>query len=488
MQLRTYQYQGISDLRERLRAKHTRIILCMPTGAGKTLSFGHIIKRTLARDLFAKALILTDRIELMTQTGGTLRMIDLNYGFIRSGKPIDFSRRCWVGMVETFYRRLLKQPDLLQKLGEIKVVIFDESHKAVFRKVAALLPKDIIIIGATATPISSSKKDPLKNLFTDIVLPVRIGDLIQQGYLVGSRVFGPIQEGMDKALKSKGGEFTEESQMIYFSDMSARYSGVVENYLEFAHGKKALVFCVNIRHVELTTALFREAGIDARAVHSLTPTWQRNEIMADYAARKFPVLLNCGILTTGFDDPAIECIIIYRATKSLPLYFQMCGRGSRPDGPGKKHFTIIDHGNNFIRHGFWQQDCDWKAIFQSPPKHKPRPAPVKKCPDCQAIIGASAQICPYCGTRQSVQKKPEKKAQFALIDPGRLAILEALPLNEMSIKDLSDYAFLKKYKPTWVLRQLRLRPGDYEIMAAQFAKIRGYKPGWVWAMQKFARA
>ena len=77
------------------------------------------------------------------------------------------------------------------------------------------------------------------------------------------------------------------------------------------------------------------------------------------------ILTSVGILTTGFDEPTVETIIINRATKSLTLYFQMIGRGSRLL-PNKKEFTIIDLGNNAARFGLWDAPVDWQHIFKSP--------------------------------------------------------------------------------------------------------------------------
>jgi type I site-specific restriction endonuclease len=77
------------------------------------------------------------------------------------------------------------------------------------------------------------------------------------------------------------------------------------------------------------------------------------------------VLTSVGILTTGFDEPAVESIILNRATRSLTLYFQMIGRGSRVI-PGKDSFNVIDLGNNLARFGRWDEEIDWQAIFRSP--------------------------------------------------------------------------------------------------------------------------
>jgi type I site-specific restriction endonuclease len=77
------------------------------------------------------------------------------------------------------------------------------------------------------------------------------------------------------------------------------------------------------------------------------------------------ILTSVGILTTGFDEPTVETIILNRATRSLTLYHQMIGRGSRRL-PNKSEFKIIDLGNNVRRFGYWQDYINWHDAFRFP--------------------------------------------------------------------------------------------------------------------------
>src|SRR5690625_5481532 len=85
---------------------------------------------------------------------------------------------------------------------------------------------------------------------------------------------------------------------------------------------------------------------------------ERKEVLDWFDCTDDAALCNCSVLTTGFDQPDIETIILYRATTSLPLFLQMCGRGSRIH-PGKKHFNILDFGENINRLGFWEEPRTW---------------------------------------------------------------------------------------------------------------------------------
>jgi type I site-specific restriction endonuclease len=110
---------------------------------------------------------------------------------------------------------------------------------------------------------------------------------------------------------------------------------------------------------------FREAGFPIRHLDNTSSSEERKEILTWFKKTPDAVLTSVGILTTGFDEPTVETIILNRATKSLTLYFQMIGRGSRKL-PNKSDFTVIDLGNNAARFGLWNEPVDWQHIFKSP--------------------------------------------------------------------------------------------------------------------------
>jgi len=110
---------------------------------------------------------------------------------------------------------------------------------------------------------------------------------------------------------------------------------------------------------------FREAGYPIRHLNNTSSNEERKEILQWFKHTKDAILTSVGILTTGFDEPTVETIILNRATKSLTLYFQMIGRGSRRL-PNKDEFTVIDLGNNAARFGLWSEPVNWQHIFKSP--------------------------------------------------------------------------------------------------------------------------
>jgi type I site-specific restriction endonuclease len=136
-------------------------------------------------------------------------------------------------------------------------------------------------------------------------------------------------------------------------------------YTEKSLGKKTLIFNNGIHTSLYVYDSFKNAGYNIRHLDNTTTAEERKDILSWFKKTPDAILTSVGILTTGFDEPTVESIILNRATKSLTLYFQMIGRGSRRL-PNKDSFNIIDLGNNALRFGLWNNPVDWQHIFKSP--------------------------------------------------------------------------------------------------------------------------
>jgi superfamily II DNA or RNA helicase len=424
MELRPYQVDAIGELRS-VFEKASRVILTLPTGAGKTVVFTELVNQALQKDLFARALILTDRVELLGQAGGTLGKSGIPWSPIKPKMEPDLRTRCHVAMVETFARRAERYADLMQTYD---IIIIDEAHRGNFKKLFQYFPEKCLVVGATATPVASDRKDPLKNYYGSIVCPIQIPELVEQGYLVPAVTYSAkIDRSM---LRVKMGEYTDESMMDMF-DKREVYDGVVNKYRQFANGRKAICFNVNIQHSQRMVTNFRHAGITAEHVDGTTPALIREQILADFKAGNFQVLCNVGIVTTGYDEPSVSCIIVNRVTKSTPLWLQMCGRGSRIHAAsGKKNFVLLDMGENYKELGMWEDYRDWKKEFYHPKKAGEGIAPTKTCPGCSAIVRAAETECPQCGFDfiGSKEVEEQREVEFELIKP------KVLPVGKPKVK------------------------------------------------------
>lgn len=491
MKLRPYQDEGVNGIKASFVNKHKNVIFCLPTGGGKTVCFTSIAKRTVEAS-GKKVLILTHRIELMQQATQSIMKNGMRVGFIiAGGSMLTRETKVIIGTVETYYRRLKRG----MEIDNLGLIIIDEAHRGEFKKIIDH-HSDVRIIGATATPISSTKKDPLKNYFSDIVVGTDIPELIKLGFLSTPTYFAVPLSFEITAKVTGSGDYREKD---LFNDFNKKvlYDGCVENYRIHAVGKKTIVFCVNIEHSEKTTEAFNNAGFSAKCVTSSTDDSERKAILRWFANSKDGVLVNCGILTTGYDEPTIECVILNRATKSLPLYLQMIGRGGRvvmdENGkPIKNTFSVIDMGDNLHTHGRWEMPRNWKNIFENPEKPKPPKdeddiSLIKFCPneECNKKLHISAKICDNCGHLFSKGSAEEPK--FALtkkVTPEEFAHLFDTPPEQMNVDELIIRAEMgnketgQKYKKGWILRQLKQKE-DSRAALEEYAQKMGYKKKWI---------
>jgi superfamily II DNA or RNA helicase len=284
-----------------------------------------------------------------------------------------------------------------------------------------------------------------------------------------------MQDNFDD-LEVKRGDYTEQSQYAHFNK-ARLYSGVVDKWKEYGNNQKTIVFNVNIEHAEKQTAEFNRAGVESYCITSKTKTKEREKILADFTAGAFQVLNNCGILTTGYDEPSIKVVIVNRKTKSLPLWLQCVGRGSRTY-PGKESFLLLDFGQNHNEHGLWSTERTW-TIEQPKKKKKEQAAPVKDCPGCGAMLYANTRLCPYCNMTMELKAiYNEKTGVMVEVLPSSI---KGRKLSSLSINELIKVQKLGEVKAAMVWRVVR----SHGVGAVkQYAKAAGYSNGWVYRQQK----
>jgi len=391
--LRQYQESGVKMLRNELKNGKKRLVMVAPTGAGKTVIFSFMAKSAVDRDY--KVLIVSDRSELLGQTDGTLAKFDMQAIEITAASKLkSLERPLYIGMVETLHRRLVgKHTSALYTkfLGNLNLIIFDECHKQAFNKIFPFIRNDTTVIGATATPHRSGNMTSLDEFYEGMVEICKVKELIETGYLCNPNYFGlPLDVSKVKLI---GGDY-DPGEIGELLTEHKVFDGVFQNYIKHTPGKKALIFSSSINSSVKLIEELTARGLPCKHLDSNMTAECRKSILSWFKRTKGALLSNVGILNTGFDQPDVEVIILYRATKSLPLFLQMVGRGSRTcDSIGKKEFFVLDFGNNVKTHGFWHEDREWSLIKKEKLQGV---APIKECPSCAALLATSVKICPYC--------------------------------------------------------------------------------------------
>jgi superfamily II DNA or RNA helicase len=416
-----------------------------------------------------RALVVTDRVEIMAQAGGAFSRIGLKPELIKAGSKPDLTLPCHVAMVETLSRRAEAYANFL---ASRTMIIFDEAHRAAFDKLFPYINPKSYVIGATATPHRQGAQSAMDEFYTDIVQTVDTPELIDLGFLAEADTYG-IEIDL-KGVKKVAGEYDPAALAQRYEERKV-YDGVIENYKRICPNTKALAFCSNIDSAVSLTTQLRGAGLNARHLDSTMSDELRRQVLQWFKVTPDAMLVSVGILTTGFDEPTIETIILYRATTSLPLFLQMIGRGSRTTDT-KKRFTILDFGNNVRTHNFWEAERVWSLAKKQ--KKKLEAAPVKECPKCHALLPVSSPKCKYCGHEFKRKQEEKPQGEFAelilLPKPQRLKQAQGLSLEQKArmckTKGVDGKPLIKW---AWVLHNLT------DIAEARyFIELMGFKRGW----------
>ena len=341
-------------------AEDYHLLYQLPTGGGKTVIFSEIVRQYLKHHN-KKVLVMTHRIELCKQTSTMLTEFNVHNKVVDSKANLedqeDYS--CFVAMVETLNNRLNEGK---LDISDIGLVIIDEAHYNSFTKLFKFFHKSFLL-GVTATPLSSNTNLPMTDNYDELIVGETIESLIENEFLSKAETFS-YNVGLTSLVVGANGDYTVKSSEDLYTN-NDMLSKLMHAYEERAKGKKTLIFNNGINTSLHVYDTFRAAGLPVAHLDNTHSKKERELILQWFKKTPDAILTSVSILTTGFDEPTVESIILNRATKSLTLYYQMIGRGSRIL-KNKSTFTVIDLGNNFHRFGPWGADLDWQKIFRSP--------------------------------------------------------------------------------------------------------------------------
>lgn len=345
----------------KLNGENFNLLYQLPTGGGKTVIFSEIARKYIEQ-WGKKVLILTHRIELSVQTSKQLDAIGVDNKVINSEVktvPDQENYSCFIAMVETLNNRLQDDENFIEGIG---LVIVDEAHYNSFRKIFQFY-QGCNILGVTATPLSSNRVLPLNDNYNKLLVGESISSLIECQYLANAETF-TYDVNLHGLKIGSNGDFTISSSDVVYGNYFMQEK-LLFAFEEIAVGTKTLIFNPGIETSIRVEETFKKRGFKTRHLDSTFSDKDRKKVLAWFKETPGAILSSVGILTTGFDEPTVETIILNRATRSLTLYHQMIGRGSRKL-PKKDIFKVIDLGNNVRRFGLWQDYINWQDAFRFP--------------------------------------------------------------------------------------------------------------------------
>ena len=314
-------------------------IIVLPTGAGKSLIIAGI-----AKELEKPVLIFQPRKEILEQNSEKLT----NYGIKHSVYSASLNSKRIGNITLATIGSVHKKPEIFQ---QFPYVLVDECHyvnakQGMYKKFLEVLPCKIL--GLTATPYrlaSNSWGSVLRFLtrtrpkvFHSVVYHVQIADLLRMGYLADLKYYNIEAVKVEQlALNSTGADYRDDSVKKHYKEIG--FADTLLNTVQRlvkAGRKHILVFT---RFTDEATNLVRSLDAPAAIVTAKTPKRERERIIARFKTGEIQTIANVGILTIGFDFPALDTIVLGRPTRSLALYYQMVGRGIRPF-PNKDGWVI----------------------------------------------------------------------------------------------------------------------------------------------------
>jgi DNA repair protein RadD len=366
-ELRSYQVDVLADVDRAVAAGQRHVLLVAPTGSGKTIVAGRLIRNTVDRG--QRVLIFAHRREIISQTSLKLLAEDIEHGIIQSGFPPHLHFPVQVATIQTLAARTRSRR---LELPAADLVIVDEAHHSTartYRAVIAAYP-DAILIGLTATPCRGDGRG-LGGIFDVIIECPQVAELTARGHLVPAVIYAPAERLNLRGVQVRQGDYVE-AQLAARVDRDDLVGDIVTQWHRHAEQRRTVVFATGVRHSMHIAAEFRRAGVCAEHVDGSTPKDERDAILARLASGETTVVTNCMVLTEGFDLPVMGCIVLARPTRKMGLYRQMIGRGLRP-AEGKVDCTVLDHAGAVFVHGFPDDPVEWTLSPDHPEARGPAP-------------------------------------------------------------------------------------------------------------------
>lgn len=437
LQPRSYQVEAVSSLYQYFSTQNGNPVLALPTGTGKSVIIAMFLQSIYYQFPGQRVMVLTHVKELIQQ----------NYEKLMS---------LWPAAPAGVYSAGLNRRDLHRKItfagigsvakkanlfGHVDIVIIDEAHlvspndetmyQAFLNALREVNPY-LKVVGLTATPWRlGTGRITDDGIFTDVCFDITglhaFNRLIAEGYLA-PLVPRQTKQMLDtEGIHMRGGEFVQ-SELQHAVDKYVITQAALRETLELGFDRKHwLIFASGVEHACHIADMLNDMGIPTVAIHSKMGDAQRDQAILDFKAGKYRAAVNNNVLTTGFDFPAIDLIVVLRPTASTVLWVQMLGRGTRPC-EGKENCLVLDFAGNTRRLG----PINDPVIPRKKGSKAGGEAPVKLCGSCATYNHASVTHCTYCGAEFTFQVKIEKTAASDQLLRGDAPVVEVFKVDHIT--------------------------------------------------------
>lgn len=344
--LRPYQVDAVKAVNQAEREGTRRPLVVHPTGTGKTVTFSSLIRD---RASLGRSLVLVHRDELASQAVDKLGWIapELTTGVVKAERN-EIDRDVVVASVQTAHR-----DNRLAGLGEFATIVVDEAHHApapsyvkILTALGSFSPYGPLTVGFTATPERDGKT---LGVWEKVVSYMSIREAIYGEYLCPILPAQTVETSMDlDKVRRSGGDYADGSLGTALEDSGA-IEQIADAYVTHAKDRKGVAFTPTVKTAQHLAEALRSLGIAAEAVYGDMPSGDRHAALARLKTGETQVVTNCAVLTEGFDEPSISCVVVARPTKFHGLYVQMVGRGTRLH-PGKANLLVLDVTGASERH------------------------------------------------------------------------------------------------------------------------------------------
>ena len=405
MELRYYQKHAVQAVYNHLREKENNPCVVIPTAGGKTPVIAKIAM-DVCKSWNGRTLILSHVKELLQQSVRHLEKLcpelKERIGVYSAGlKSRDTTHDVIVAGIQSIYKRAAE-------LGKIDIIMIDEAHLIppdgegmyqTFLTAMKEINPQVRLIGLTATPfrMKSGLICAPENLLNEICYEVGVKELMVAGYLSPLKSKAGLKKPDTDKLHIRMGEFIEQ-EVDELMDTDELVEAACQEIVEMTKDRKSvLVFCSSVKHGQHVMEVLNGLEQSVAAVFGETSSNGRANILASFKEGAIKYLVNVNVLTTGFDAPNIDGVILLRPTASPGLLYQMVGRGFRIN-EGKEDCLVLDYGNNILRHG----PIDAIRVRAEKKRKKKsdlskEDAPARECAECRSLVAIHYTSCPECG-------------------------------------------------------------------------------------------